>query len=132
VRIAVLLAVLALSAGALAQTPSTRTLVPLDPEEREFVLAEMRDFLGMIEKLAAALAQGDFGAVAAAAKGGGAMPPGIAKKLPPAFRAMARSTHEQIASIGSDAARQDLRHTLEQTSRLTATCNGCHAAYRFP
>ena len=121
-----------------AASAQARSTVPLAPEEREFVLAEMRDFLGMLEKLAAGLAAGDFDAVAAAARpmgsGGekGRMPPTIAQKLPPQFRAMARGTHDQLDVLAADAARRDARHTLEQTARLLATCNACHAAYQFP
>ena len=124
-------------AAAGAQAPG-RAVVPLEPAEREFVLAEMREFLGMLEKTVAALARGDFDAVAAAAQplgtGGekGRMPPAIAQKLPPQFRVLARSTHDQIDALAADAARRDSRHTLEQTGRLLATCNACHAAFQFP
>lgn len=135
---ALLCAGLLAPALALAQAPAAeREAVPLDPAEREFVLAEMRDFLAMIEKVSAALARRDFDAVAAATRplgaGGekGRMPPQIAKKLPPRFRALARGTHEQLDVIAADAARRDAGHTLEQTSRLLAGCNACHAAYRF-
>ena len=133
------IAVLALLAagGAAAQAPE-RAVVPLEPAEREFVLSEMRDFLAMLEKFAGALAQDDFDALAAAAKplgtGGerGRMPPAIAKKLPPEFRVLARSAHEQIDIIAADAAQRDARRTLEQTGRLLQTCNACHAGFRFP
>jgi enoyl-CoA hydratase/carnithine racemase len=103
-----------------------------------FILAEMRGFLGMLEKVSAGLARNDFDAVAGAVRalgegeGRNRMPPAIAKKLPPVFRTMARSAHEQIDALGADAARRDSRHTLEQVSRLLATCNSCHAAFRFP
>jgi cytochrome c556 len=129
------LAALLVSTTAAAQE---RLVVPLAPEEREFVLGEMREFLGMLEKVSAGLARGDFDAVAAAARplgtGGekGRMPPAIAQKLPPPFRALARSTHDQLDAIAADAARRDPRHTLEQTARLLATCNACHAVYQFP
>lgn len=115
-----------------------RQAVPLTPEEREFVLAEMRDFLVMVEQVTGAVARGDFAAVAAAARPHGTsgdkgrMPPAIAQKLPPPFRVMARGTHDQIDVLAADASRRDARHTLEQTSRLLATCNACHAAFQFP
>jgi cytochrome c556 len=135
-KILFFLVIAGISAAASAQAPE-RTVVPLAAEEREHVLGEMRAFLAMLERITAALAERDFAAVAAAAKplgtGGeqGRMPPAIAKKLPPAFRAMARSAHEQIDAIAADAAQGDLRRTLEQSSRLLATCNACHTAYRF-
>jgi cytochrome c556 len=139
VRPVALLAALLVSSAALAQAPSPeRAVVPLEPAEREFVLREMRDFLVMLEQLSAGLARGDFDAVAAAAaplgtRGDkGRMPPAIAAKLPPGFRAMARSAHEQIDAIAADAARRDLQHSLGQAGRLLATCNACHAIYRFP
>jgi hypothetical protein len=59
------------------------------------------------------------------------MPPGIAQKLPPAFRKLAMSTHQQIDSLTADAAKRDTAHSLEQMSRLLQTCNACHAAFRF-
>ena len=136
------LAAMLAAASAAAQAPAVpaaRAVVPLEPEEREFVLREMRDFLAMLQQMAAALAQGDFDAVAAAARplgtGGdkGRMPPAIAKKLPPEFRMLARSAHEQIDALAADAtAKRDLRHSLDQTGRLLATCNACHAAFQFP
>jgi cytochrome c556 len=128
----------ALLAADAAVAQASRTVVPLEPEEREYVLGEMRDFLAMLERITASLAQNDFEAIAAAAKplgtGGekGRMPPAIARKLPPPFRVMARSAHEQIDALAADAARRDVRHTLEQTNRLLGTCNACHTAFRFP
>lgn len=128
-------AMIACSSPALAQQ---RTVVPLAAEEREHVLGEMRDFLVMLERINSALAQGNFDAVAAAARplgtGGerGRMPPAIAQKLPPAFKTLARSAHEQVDTIATDAGKRDLRQTLEQSARLLQTCNACHAAFEFP
>lgn len=126
------LAVILLAASSALAQP--RTEVALDPAEREHVLGEMRGFLVTVERFTSALAKGDFGALAAAAPAGGGarMPPAIAQKLPPAFRKLAFSTHEQLAAIGADASRRDARHSLEQVSRLLQTCNACHAAYQLP
>jgi cytochrome c556 len=137
VRTAFLAATLAVT-SAFAQPVPERATVQLETQEREFVLGEMRDFLAMLEKVQAGLAQADFDAIAAAAKplgtsgDKGRMPPAIAQKLPPAFRVMARSAHEQIDTLAADAGRRDARLTLEQSARLLATCNACHAAFRFP
>jgi len=109
----------------------SRTVVPLDAAERDHVLTEMRGFLGFVEKTLTALAHDDFGSIQSPAAGHARMPPGIAQKLPPAFRKLAMSTHQQIDSIAADAARRDMRHSLGQTARLLSTCNTCHAAYRF-
>jgi hypothetical protein len=114
---------------ALAQ--DARTLVALDAAEREHVLAEMRGFLSLLEKSTAALSRDDFDALAALRPTGERMPPGIARKLPPAFRKLAMSTHQQIDTLSADAAKRDVRHSLEQVARLLQTCNACHAAYRF-
>ena len=146
-KIVFLIAAVLLAGGALAQQPpapgaapgAQRVVVPLLPEEREHVLGEMRDFLAMLQQSLSALARGDFDAVAAAAKplgtGGdkGRMPPAIAKKLPPEFRALARSTHGQIDAFAADAAaRRDLQHSLTQAGRLLQACNACHALFQFP
>ena len=125
-----LLLALLFASSAFAQDP--RDVVPLDAAEREHVLAEMRGFLSLIEKSATALARDDFDALAALRPTGERMPPGIAQKLPPAFRKLAMSTHQQIDALASDASHRDARHSLEQISRLLQTCNACHAAYRFP
>ena len=125
------LALVLLATSAFAQQ---RAEVALNAEEREHVLGEMRGFLVTVERFTAALARSDFDALAAAAPAVAPherMKAGIAQKLPPAFRKLAFSTHEQIAAIGADAARRDARHSLEQVSRLLQTCNACHAAYRF-
>jgi hypothetical protein len=123
-----LLAIL-FASSAFAQ--DTRGVVPLDAAEREHVLAQMRGFLSLIEKSTAALARDDFDALAALRPAAERMPPGIAQKLPPAFRKLAMSTHQQIDALGADASKRDARHSLEQISRLLQTCNACHAAYRF-
>ena len=125
------LVLLALCFSASALAEDSRTPVPLDPVEREHVLGEMRGFLTLVEKAAAALARNDFDALAALRPAAERMPPGIAQKLPPAFRKLAMSTHQQIDTLTVDAAKRDARHSLEQTSRLLQTCNACHAAYRF-
>ena len=109
----------------------SRTVVPLDAAERDHVLAEMRGFLSLIEKSTAALARNDFDALAALRPAPERMPPGIAQKLPGAFRKLAMSTHQQIDTLAADAAKRDARHSLEQISRLLQTCNACHATYRF-
>ena len=125
-----LLVLLMLAGSAFAE--DARTVVPLDASQREHVLGEMRGFLATVERVTAALSRGDFDELSAAAPPGPVrMPPDIAQKLPPAFRQMAMSTHQQIAAIGADAAKRDSQHSLEQTSRLLQTCNACHAAYRF-
>ncbi len=116
-----------------------RAVVPLTPDERAHVLGEMRDFLVALQGMADGLAREDFGAVAAAARkvgagsGSGRMPPGIARKLPPEFRQLARATHDGFDAVAADAvARRDARHTLAQTSALMQRCNACHAAFQFP
>jgi hypothetical protein len=108
-----------------------RTVVALDSAEREHVLAEMRGFLVLIERSTAALARDDFDALAALRPAAERMPPGIAQKLPPAFRKLAMGTHQQIDALTLDAAKRDAAHSLGQMSRLLQTCNACHAAYRF-
>lgn len=125
---AALLAIL-LASSALAQ--EARTVVPLEPAEREHVLAEMRGFLVVIEKATAALARNDFEALAALRPAAERMPPGIAQKLPPAFRKLAMSTHQQIDALTTDAVQRNAAHSLGQTARLLQTCNACHTAYRF-
>ena len=125
----ILLLALLFAPSALAQ--DARTAVALDAAEREHVLAEMRGFLSLVEKSTAALARNDFDALAALRPAPERMPPGIAQKLPAAFRKLAMSTHQQIDTLTADAAKRDARHSLEQISRLLQSCNACHAAYRF-
>ena len=99
----------------------------------------MRDFFSALQAMTDALAREDYAAVAAAGRKvgagaeGGRMPPAIAKKLPPEFRQLARTTHEQFDVLAADALlRRDLRHSLTQTGALMGKCNACHAIYRFP
>ena len=101
-----LLYALVFASSAFAQ--DARTVVPLDTAERD-----------------------DFDALASLRPQAQPMPPRIAQKLPPAFRKLAMSTHQQIDLLASDAARRDARLSLEQISRLLQSCNSCHAAYRF-
>lgn len=115
-----------------------RVAVSLALAEREYVLGEMRQFLGLLEATVDGLARGDYDAITAAARPLGAagekgrMPAGIAAKLPPDFRALARSAHEQIDALAAEAAHREPRRVLEQASRLLHTCNACHRLYYFP
>ena len=116
-----------------------RVVVPLTLEERDYVLAEMREFLVALQGVTDGLARSDFAAVSAAAHKVGSgtendrMPPEIARKLPPEFRQLARATHDQFDTLATDAeARRDTLHTLAQTSALMQRCNACHALFRFP
>ena len=148
---AILVLSLALAAGGCgAPTRSAdplygRIAVALEPAERDFVLAEMRNFVHAIRGILEGIADNDMTSVAAAARavgsevhraqiaGPGSAAASVARKVPPEFRALGLATHAAFDEMALYAEQPDGRDRL-----LTALadnlrrCVACHATYRFP
>jgi len=125
--------VLGVAQPALAE--DDREAIVVSAEQRDFMMAEMRTFLVVVQDIVLGMAEGDMTAVAEAAHSmrmgqGGGQGMGMGRVLPLEFRQMARGTHmafeelAQAAEFGSDGVLADL-------GTLMSNCTGCHATYKL-
>lgn len=124
-------------AGSTAPAADGRTAIILAPGERDFILREMRGFLGGVQGIADALSREDTQGVAAASRTLGTpkthdVPIAIMGKLPLQFKTLAFGVHGDFDAIAADAERgAPPKRTLGQLSDVLRKCNACHERYRF-
>ena len=132
-----IVSVLLLAGPAAAQ--DAREAAARTPAERAFVLSQMRLFLGSIQAILTAAADGDMKTVAAEASARGrkgtpvsAIPPAMKAKETPAWTAMmggARKGFDDIAdAAASGATPQQISGRMGETMR---NCVACHQTYRL-
>lgn len=115
--------------------PDQREAAPRTEAEREFVLEQMRLFLGSIQTITAALSTGDLAKVAAEAAERGRRakrPPGLEAKETEPWKAMmggARNGFEEIANQARAGASPE--RVLGTLSSTMANCVACHQTYRI-
>ena len=115
----------------------TRQPLPLNPAQRDHVLAEMRSLLRATQQVVDAVARDDFDGAAKAARAVGmsmvGKPEGtLMKVLPKGFMVMGMTVHSSFDKIADDAVKlRNAKHTLGQLASTLNTCAGCHDAYRF-
>lgn len=132
---AMIAATLGWNAQALAQ--DEREAVNMNVEQRDFVLAEMSDFLGALQDIVLAISNNDMASVSEASHAmgvgmgqGAGRPMGLNSVLPLEFRQIARSTHmgfselAQTAEFGPEGLLADL-------ATLMSNCTRCHASYKI-
>ncbi len=123
--------------GNISESEDGRITVDLNADERNLVLAEMRQFLESVQKISNGIAGDDMGLVADyARKAGkaaqGAVPGTLVGKLPLGFKKLGSDTHKKFDQLALDAEEfGDGDHALSQLSVLLQNCVACHAAYRF-
>lgn len=118
--------------------------IPLTARERAFLLAEMREFLAVTQRVLAASQAGDMQTVAAAASSVGlkahrddftdpeSIVHDIRRKAPPAFLPLGRATHagfDEIADIATTMGDKDAVNQLLAAN--LQNCVACHASYRL-
>jgi cytochrome c556 len=114
-----------------------RTVLVFNSAERDFVLAEMRQFLTSIQKIVDALSKEKMSLVAEAAREGGAKaiqaaPKTLASKLPKSFKQLGSSTHKKFDMLALDANELgDPQYSMQQLSSLLKNCVACHSAYKI-
>lgn len=123
----------------------TRAPVTLGVAERDFVLAEMRNFMEVLRTISIAIADNDMKRVAAAARSVGMAPqraesavPGsplsrVAKQAPPAFMKLGFATHSAFDELAIHAEQfGDHDQLNRQLGEIMGQCVACHATYRLP
>ena len=116
-----------------------RTEILLAPEERDLILAEMRQLLKAVDGIVRGLGEStpDRKAVETAARAVGMkmaadVEPTIMMKLPLPFKQLGMSIHHDMDALADAAVRGETPgQVLQRLSSLTARCTVCHEMYRF-
>lgn len=123
--------------GKVAEGPGGRTVILLEQDERDLVLAEMRVFLESVQQITGGIVADDMQRVVESARQSGrnaqmAVPGSLIGKLPLAFKKLGSDTHRRFDELALDAEQLgDRDHALSQLGDLLNNCVSCHAAYRF-
>ncbi len=140
-RTAIIVAVIAAaSAAALLPARATgtdeRTVIVLEPVERDVMLAGMRTYLESVQGIVAALAENHPDQVASIAAKSGAkllqtVTPVTAAKLPIGFMSMSFDTHDKFDKLSAKAARTASRsEVLSDLRDILGNCTSCHMSFR--
>lgn len=118
-----------------------RTEIVLAPSERDFVLAQMRQFLQAIHAVLANVGATDghqaFKAAEAAARKVGMgsdkdVNPALLAKIPLAFKQMGMSVHHEFDGLADGIAQgETVPQIIRRLSTITSQCTACHEMYRF-
>lgn len=123
--------------GEVTEASDGRQAILLQPDERDFVLAEMRLFLTSVQAISQAIVDDKPDQIASAAKMVGAevqqtVPPALIAKLPLEFKKQGFDTHQKFDLLAMDAEQiGDGMHSLKQLAELMQNCVACHAMYRI-
>jgi hypothetical protein len=128
--------------GRNAQAADRRQQVEFPAELRDHTLANMRDHLGALQEIQAALAKGRFEEAAEVSERRLGMSSleshgahDVAKHMPQGMQdigtAMHRSASRFAIAAQDAAAANDVKPALASLAEVTATCVACHAAYRL-
>lgn len=120
--------------GYTAKAPDGRTEVLLTPPERRMVLREMRQMLGSVQGVVAALAADDTAAAAEAAARSAtvqAQPsPTMIARLPQDFMQRGMTVHDAFGALAEAARNGAPENDLQQRlGTILANCVACHAVY---
>lgn len=115
-----------------------RMAVALKKDERNLVLAEMRQLLAGVQTILEAVTNNDLKVVELTAsslgmKAAADVNPGLMAKLPLDFKSTGMGVHgrfdEMALKVHSGAMNKD--QVLKEVSDIMLTCVGCHQAYRL-
>ena len=114
-----------------------RSEIRMSPENREFVMAEMRLFLESIRTINEGLAENNPEKIASIDEQSGvckveAVPKGLIKSLPVGFKSMGMQTHEyfdKIAQIARENYSQ--KEVQKELNSLMNNCVACHRMYKI-
>lgn len=119
------------------QAQDDREAISMSVEQRDFVLAEMRDFLVAVQDIVLATSENDMATVAEVSRSmglgmgqGAGQAMGMNQVLPMEFRQMARGTHMAFSEL-AQAADFGAEGVLADLGTLMSNCTGCHASYKL-
>lgn len=125
--------------GWTTQGSDGRTEILLAPEERDHVLAEMRELLKAVDGIIRGLGEPtpDRKAIETAARSVGTSMAAdvevtIMLKLPLPFKQMGMSIHRDMDALADAVIQGETpQQILQRLSSMTARCTVCHEMYRF-
>jgi len=131
--VALMAAMMSVASPAVAE--DDREAIAVSAAQRDFMMAEMREFLVVVQDIVLGMAEGDMPAVAEAAHSmrmgqGGGQGMGMGRVLPLEFRQMARGTHMAFEEL-AQAAEFGAEGVLADLGTLMSNCTGCHATYKL-
>jgi len=115
-----------------------RSAVIMTKDERDLILAEMRDFLISIQGVSQAITEKDMDKVASLAHKAGmaaedGTPPALLQKIPLAMKKLGFDTRGKFDEISESAkTSKDPVLARKQLDALMLNCIACHAIYRLP
>jgi len=116
-----------------------RMVVELSPEERSYLLNEMRYYLDLVWIVNESLAKDDLATVSIVAhrraqlSAAARLPPEFDAKLPTVFRLAWRETNRQIDEMAVYAGSSEAtpKSVLARMGAVMQRCNECHTLYQF-
>jgi cytochrome c556 len=116
-----------------------RTAVPYSPEDKSYILGQMRLFLATSQRIVAAAAGDDKAEIAKAAAVLGAKhngndpsrPAGIRDRQPKDWNLLVADLRKQFDDLAAQAPGQPVGASLQQLSTTMQICTGCHQIYRI-
>ncbi|WP_417430187.1 hypothetical protein [Halpernia sp.] len=123
--------------GDVVKTKDSRTSINITPENREFVLAEMRGFLESIRDINQGILDNNPKNIIAAGEKSGTgivheAPAGLMKTLPLSFKSLGLGTHakfDEIAKMARENYKQ--QEAQKQVTSILNNCTSCHASFKF-
>lgn len=114
-----------------------RSEIKMTPENREYVMAEMRGFLESVQKINEGIAKNDPKIIEKVGQESGSckvdgVPEGLVKSLPLGFKKMGFETHELFDVMAKMAKENyDRQQTQEKLNQLLNNCVACHKTYKI-
>jgi hypothetical protein len=123
----------------LLPVPDPRIAVRYSPEDKSYLLGQMRLYLATSQRIVAAAAAGDRAEIAKLAAVPGikhnmkdpSRPAGIRERTPKEWDATAGELRKQFDELATRATTQPVSASLEQLSGIMQICTGCHQTYRM-
>lgn len=123
--------------GSTKKTNDTRTTILMTEQNKDFVLAEMRDFLESVQQINEGILNDDSDKIINAGnKSGGSViahaPKGLLKTLPGGFKALGFSTHDMFDKMAQSVKQNfNKKQTQTQLNTLLNNCVACHKSYKI-
>lgn len=114
-----------------------RTAINMSEVNKDFVLAEMREFLKSVQQINEGILENNPEKIIKAGnKSGGSViehaPQGLLKTLPISFKSLGFSTHDMFDEIAESAKTNfDKTTAQKQLNLLLYNCVACHQAYKI-
>jgi len=123
--------------GNTAKVDDNRTAIVMTPENKQFVLQEMRLFVEGVQQIQEGIVTNNPQLIIKSGESHGkepllTAPNGLIRSLSKEFKTMAFGTHDIFKEI-ADSARVDYNpmRTQQQLNKLLNSCVACHRVYRI-